>query len=446
MTNSGKKLTIPTIITFGLATFSMYFGGSCMLWPVTWGQQSGSSVLAAMPGIIITALLLPYAAYIAMVRGGDSFWGMTSGLGRRFGAVFGIMIVAVLGPLYSIPRMSTAAWESLCKVFNITTDSIIPVILFQIVFYAIGYWFLFQPASLMDKLGKILTPVLLITVIAVVVKGLTNPLSDWVPKMYTESAFEYGLLSGYQTTDLPASLMFGIVIITNLKAKGVEKKDMMKPIVVIAGIGFALLACTHLSQMLLGASTGDLFKDYSYATLYATAILAMWGKVGGIFFNIALMFAALTTVVGLAGGAAGFVGEVSDDKVPYRKCIVVILVISMIISCFSLNTIVSLATPVISLIYPPCIAMVIGYIIFARNHMTIIKSMTYVAFAWGIVDMIIGYIGLAGADAGSFMDLYNMVPLASNGLGWIIPTVLGGIVGFVIERGSKSNKAVQGIS
>ena len=443
MGEQNKNLSLSTLFFFGAATFAMHFGGSCMLWPVTWGQQSGSSVLIAMIGIFFTALVLPYAAYVAMVRAEGSFWDMASRINPKFGFVFGGLTIAVLGPLFVIPRMSSAAWDAMCQVFQITEPSIAVVITFQVTYYAVTYWFLFKQAQILDKLGKYLTPILCLTVAAVVFKSLSNPMSDWVPQFYPESALKYGLINGYQTMDLPGSLVFGSIIILNIKAKGLQGSSLLKALLLVTGIGFLMLATTHFSQMLVGASTGTIYEDVSYARLYATTVLDLWGRVGGAIFNIALLLAALTSAVGLSSGCAEFFTEATKGKWAYKPVVIVILIISAAIATFELNTIVKLSAPILSLIYPPCIAVVMGNIVCGPKRMGAISIATIVAFAWGLIDGGIGYLGIVGVDLTGFKAVYNLVPLATYELGWLIPTIIGGIIGYIFIDKKKEAAAMR---
>lgn len=444
MENS-KKLSPGTLILFGTAVFAMHFGASCMLWPVTWGQQSGSSVYGAMVGIFITAILFVYCAYVAMVRGEGSFYQLAARINKKFAFVFGGLTVAVLGPLFVIPRMSAAAWDAMVRVFNITAEPLLVIFIFQAIYYLIAYWFMFNQSDILDKIGKYLVPVLVITVVAVVVKSLMSPMSEMIPKQYSESGFMYGFINGYQTMDLPAALIYGGVIIANLKAVGQVGKALTKNLLIVCGLGLAMLTCTHLLQMLVGALTGALFLDVSYAKLYATVIMQLWGVVGGTLFNIALLFAALTSAVGLGAGAAAYFVEASEGKWDYKKLSIIILAVSTIIACIGLSTIVVWTAPILSLIYPACIALAIGYIIFGNRNIGTIGGATVVAFGWGVIDCLVGYAGLMHIDTTGFMAVYNTVPLASLGLGWIIPTLIGGIVGYyMFDKKEDSVKNITG--
>jgi LIVCS family branched-chain amino acid:cation transporter len=421
------------IIMFGVAVFSMHFGASCMLWPVTWGQQSGSSVLPAALGIMITAIIFPFLGYLAIVRGEGSFYTLASRINKKFAFVFGGLTVAVLGPLFVIPRMSAASWDAICKIGNWNSDQMVPALIFAIVYYLVTYWFLFRLEEVLTKIGKYLVPVLVITIVAVVAKSLMSPLSEWMPKLYEEGGFAYGFINGYQTMDLPAALIYGVIIIADLKANKMEGRALSKNLLIVGAIGFGFLAVSHFLQMLVGASTGYLFKDVTYAKLYATIILNLWGVFGGTVFNIALFLAALTSAVGLAAGTAAYFEEATEKKWSYKSVAVGTLVISALISSFGLTTIVKLTAPILSLVYPPCIALVLGYIIFGNKRYSVIGGATIVAFAWGCLDCLIGYLDLAKVDTASIKMFYDLVPGAKFGLAWIIPTALGAVAGYILK-------------
>jgi LIVCS family branched-chain amino acid:cation transporter len=435
-TNNGAKLWM--IIMFGVAVFSMHFGASCMLWPVTWGQQSGSSVLPAALGIMITAIIFPFLGYLAIVRGEGSFYTLASRINDKFAFVFGGLTVAVLGPLFVIPRMSAASWDAICKIGSWNSDQMFPALIFAIIYYLITYWFLFKLEDVLPKIGKYLVPVLVVTIVAVVTKSLFSPLSEWMPKMYPESGFAYGFINGYQTMDLPAALIYGFIIIASLKGQKMEGRKLINGLLVVGAIGFSILAVSHFLQMLVGASTGYLFKDVTYAKLYATIILQLWGVVGGTIFNFALFLAALTSAVGLAAGTAAYFEEASNKKWPYRKVAIVTLVISALISSFGLTTIVKLTAPILSLVYPPCIALVLGYVILGNRNYGTIGGATIVAFAWGVIDCLIGYMNIAQVNTEGIKALYNLVPGAEYGLAWAIPTLIGAAVGYFMIDKKKS--------
>ena len=105
------KLSPKQLIIMSGALFSMHFGASCMLFPITWGKESGSSFFIAYIAIVLSAILLPLLAYFALARGNGNFYSLTKRILPKFGPIFCSITVLVMGPLYVIPRMSAASWE-----------------------------------------------------------------------------------------------------------------------------------------------------------------------------------------------------------------------------------------------------------------------------------------------------------------------------------------------
>ena len=148
-----KKLSLKQLIVMGGALFSMHFGASCMLYPVTWGKESGSSVFTAYIAIVLSALLLPLLAYVALSRGSGNFYSITQRISPKFGPIFCAVTVIIMGPIYVIPRMSAAAWAALMQLTGVQTTSILPIFLFNCVYYAITYWFVSSRSDTVDKVG-----------------------------------------------------------------------------------------------------------------------------------------------------------------------------------------------------------------------------------------------------------------------------------------------------
>ena len=130
-----KNLSWKEIFLMGGALFAMHFGGASMIWPMTWGKESGSSVLMAFVGISMTALLLPLLAYVALSRGQGSFLTITTRAMPKFGHFFCGATIMVLGPLYVIPRMSAASWDVILQVTNWEPSSRLPIFLFSCAYY-----------------------------------------------------------------------------------------------------------------------------------------------------------------------------------------------------------------------------------------------------------------------------------------------------------------------
>ena len=133
--NKRGDLNPVALFMTGGALFSMHFGASSMVWPMNWGKESGSSWPLAFIGAFITAILLVLVAYVALAKSNQSYSQMTGRLvGNRFGAFFTCLTIVVLGPLYAIPRMSAASWDSIVQAFGLNPTSQMHLIIFTILF------------------------------------------------------------------------------------------------------------------------------------------------------------------------------------------------------------------------------------------------------------------------------------------------------------------------
>lgn len=440
MKNLNKKgdLTLPALLMMGGALFSMHFGASSMVWPMNWGKESGTSVIPAFAGAFITSLLLTLLAYVALSRGDGTYSKITiKALGKKFGTIYSCITIIVLGPLYAIPRMSAAAWDSIVQAFGLDPNNKILLIIFTVIFYLITYWFLINPGKAMDKISNILFPVLIIIVIVVIGKGIISPISHPVQKTYEGSAFAYGFTNGYATAEILCALVFGVVIINSLKAKGVSEQRMNKNIIRVGIIGIALLTCTHFCHMWIGASTGGTI-DLTYTALYTAVASKLLGRVGGILFSLALLLAALTTAIGMASGSAEFFIDTADGKLEYKKVSAVILIFSTIFGCLGLTSILSILGPVLDGIYPAAIVLVVYYTFMPKcnekRSLNVCKWGMSVALLFGIFDAIYAYGQKFNINLGVFNKVYEALPLSADKMAWFPFTVLACIIGYVIYR------------
>ncbi|HED24867.1 MAG TPA: hypothetical protein ENN91_07055 [Firmicutes bacterium] len=428
-----NRLNFLVAAAIGGSVFAMHFGGSCMLWPVTWGQQSGTDVFTAYLGILISAIIFPWLAYLAVAREGTLYKIAGRSFNRSLALIFGGLTVIVLGPLFAIPRMSAASWDAICQILGLQSAPFAAVLIFTLAYYAAVYWFLFQRSRVIDKIARYLLPVLILTVVAVVTRSLISPLAEPVSRVYAAHPFSYGFLNGYQTMDLPAALMFATLVIAGLsESHGLHGKALNHYLIITAGIGFILLAGSHFTQMLVGASTGELFTDISYARLYAAIILELWGSVGGVIFNIALLFAALTSAVGLAGGTAAYFEEATAGKLPYRAFALAVLALSALVSLVGLEEIIRLTAPILDMVYPPSIVLVL-FIAFVPALRGARSGAAVAAFLWGLLEGFCGYTAIIGAGF-DFCSLRSFLPGGEAGFGWLLMALAGALIGHFWEK------------
>ncbi|MCQ2604768.1 MAG: branched-chain amino acid transport system II carrier protein [Spirochaetia bacterium] len=416
------------LLLSGGALFSMHFGASSMVWPMNWGKESGTSLFLAFGGAFITSLLLVVVGYIALARFNGTYGNMAKSVaGRRFGTFFTSLTILVIGPFYVIPRMSAAAWDSITQVFSLTIDTKIPIVLFTVVFYAVTYFFLISPGKAMDRISKLLFPILIIIVAAIIGRGLISPLGEMTSKTYSISPFAYGFTNGYATAEVLCALIFGSVIFNSLRSKGIAENKLTSNMIRVGICGVGILMVTHFCHMVIGATSAQIFPDLSYTMLYTAVTTELYGRLGGVFFCGVLIMAALTTAIGMTSGRAEVFVDSSGNRLKYSKISLTIVLLSIVFGSLGLADILTYLGPVLDGIYPAVIVLVMYFAAVKdwNDPLTLAaaKWAFFCAFIMGMIDMLWKYFVIFDI----FRDIcgvYEKIPLAESSLVWMPLTLL----------------------
>lgn len=436
------NLNLKELITMGGALFSMHFGASCMLYPVTWGKEAGTSLPLMYAGIFLSGILLPLLAYIALVKGGGNFLSVTLRASPKFGMVFVVITILVMGPAYIVPRMSAAAWSAILQLTGWDFESMLPIVLFNVVYYIITYWFASSAGKVVSRVGNILFPILVVIVVAVIIKSIVSPISDsWTQPSFNQNPVVYGILNGYATGDLQCALMFGLVVVQGIRNAGIRESAVNKNLLLVGAVGLGMLALTHLGHMIAGANLGGTI-DLTLSALYAEMVLQLWGGIGGILFNAALVAAALTTAIGCVSSTAEIWEDILGGKVSYKIICAVSCALSCLASITGLDAIVTFAGPILDACYPAAIVLSAFYCFCPKAS----EKRRLVSLRWAVIfAMIMGFLNAFNVYAkifrlnvAEFTRFYMAIPLAKYSLAWIPISFIAYFLAFLIYRDKKS--------
>ncbi len=447
LTNTGDLKPLP-LFFMGGALFSMHFGAASMIWPMDWGKMAGSQVFIVFLGAFMTALLLVVLAYIGLSKTKGDFTLMSRlALGEKAGQIFALFTVTVLC-FYGVPRMSAAVWDAVLQATGYDPASRLPLILFTLFFYALAYLFLLSPGKVMDRIGKFLFPVLLITVVAIIGKGIITPISSFGTPQFTGNAFGYGFVSGYATAEIICALIFGIVILNNLKEKGVAEERMATNIARVGIVGIGLLTCTHFGNMLIGSTVGLDLSQLTYTQLYTAVAFRLLGSIGGMVFVIAVFFAALTTAVGIGSATGEFYETATGGKLPYRYGVIIAMVVSAVFGSLGLTDLLKYVGPFLDGIYPATIILVLHYSLMpdatSSRKLNACRWSMYTALIFGVLDVVKAYakLGLLGSGGDAFIATYSQLPLFDAGLPWVPFAVVAYIIGYFVFKDTKNKEEI----
>ena len=417
----------------GLMLFSMFFGAGNLIFPPLLGMEAGNQFLPAISGFILTGVLLPFVAVIAVITSQGGMVEIGSRVHPLFGLVFAIIIYLCIGPFYAIPRAATVAYElSWQQMF--ANDSRLSLILFVAIFFLISLLICLNPKKIVDWLGQILTPLLLITLAILVVRGLFlleytgTPATD----KYADSPFLTGFIEGYFTLDAVAGLAFGVVVINALRDGGILNRAKQISGAIVSGLIAALgLATVYLSLGWIGAVMPKTQNYSNGAELLTAAAQLLFGKTGSLLFGTIVLLACITTVIGLINACGSFFHSIYP-KYSYKTYAVVFTIIGFLISSLGLDFILNIAAPILLFIYP--IAIVLMALALLEPLIGDGKMMYRIAIAITFVYAAYDSLVSLGLNMDWAAKVLGFVPFFHLGLGWVVPALFGALLGFAIDK------------
>ncbi|MGL4426012.1 MAG: branched-chain amino acid transport system II carrier protein [Cetobacterium sp.] len=394
------------ILILGFALFSMFFGAGNLLFPPSVGLAVGEEWFEAGLGFFLTGIGLPLLGILAFTKVGslDEFANKVS---HRFNSLYSTILILVIGPLFAIPRTGSTTFEmGVLPLFQNSNPTIIAICT-SIIFFGITLFLVLNESSITDILGKFLTPIILSILFLITILGVTGDLGTPIASTIKESSFSFGFISGYQTMDALASVLFGVIIIRGLEGKGIKNKNEQKMFLSNAGFIAAIgLGLIYLSLIYLGAQISSIKGLTTAQTTLKLAQMTL-GDVGKIAFGICVAAACLTTSVGLVALASEWFSKLL--KISYKKMAFTICIFSGLLSVAGLDYIIGLSVPVLIILYPITIVLILLNIFEVKNHISF-KSVVGVTLAISIAETL-------------KIDL-SFIPLAKAGFPWIIPALI----------------------
>ena len=421
------------LISFML--FSLFFGAGNLIFPPFLGQSAASSSMSALAGFLITAVVLPVLGVIVVAQF-DGLDLLAKKAGKTFALIFTILIYVSIGPGLGIPRAASVPFEMAVAPYlpegaNLTMF----MILYSLVFFVIATWLALNPSKLVQRIGNYLTPSLLILIVflfvSFVVKGeksVAEPLAA-----YQSGAFLTGFSEGYQTMDTIAALNFGLVIATTLTTFGLkEKKSVLKHTVIAGAAAGTILASVYVMLTLMGMFSSGVYpiQDNGAWTLRCI-VYQLFGNPGAILLAAIFTLACLTTCVGLITSISQFFSTLWK-KVSYRTWVFVIVVFSFLICNLGLNQILSISIPILNAIYPVSIMLILLGLSdkFYRNSPYVYP----VVIGSTAVVSVIRAFETARLPLPAVTDLCHLLPLYTQGFGWVSVASVALVVSLVINK------------
>lgn len=356
------KLDRKNMMIVSLMLFSLFFGAGNLIFPPFLGQNAGKNTFMAMAGFLLTAVLLPVLGVVA-VADHDGLDRLGRKVGKRFALIFTLLIYLSIGPGLGIPRAASVPFEmAVAPYLPDGSNRVLFMVLYSAVFFAIAMWLCLNPGKLVERIGRFLTPSLLILLLILSVSFILTGRKDVAEATVAWQSHPVikGFAEGYNTMDTIAALNFGLVISTTLTSFGVkEKKDRVKHTVKAGIVAGMILSVVYLLLAYMGmCSSGVYATQDNGAWTLRCIVRQLYGEEGALFLALIFTLACLTTCVGLINSISQFF-SVLFSRVSYRKWVFLITVVSFLICNLGLNMILSISIPVLNAIYPVAIVLII---------------------------------------------------------------------------------------
>lgn len=456
-----KQPSFKTDLTLGLMLFALFFGAGNLIFPAFLGIYAGENLWTAIIGFCLTAVTLPLLGVVAIAyTGADDAESISRPVSKAYALFFSVALYLSIGPFFAIPR--TGATSYAVGIEPIFGSSFLVKALYALVFFGLSYWLAVRPSKIADRIGKYLTPILLLVLAVLVLASFIRPADrmglaynagEGVSNAFADLPFVAGLIQGYGTLDALASLAFSIVVIQSAKSFGASSNQAIAKKVVRAGvIASILLGIIYVFVARIGATSQSLFDhvagqfqfkgvaiDGSHVLTQAASFYL--GGIGQAVLGTVIFLACLTTATGLIAACAGCFHKLFP-RVSHAIWAGLFTLVATAFYFGGLSEIIKWSVPVLYLLYPLTVA-----IIFLSLTKSIFKGSQKV-YAWtigltfvaGLYDALSTFSGMTGLFTLPVwvVDFFTKtLPLGAYAMGWVPLALLGFVIGLLHSQFSK---------
>lgn len=354
------------VFSTGLAMFSMFFGAGNVVFPLVVGQTAGDQTGFALMGLLLTAVGVPFLGLIAILLFQGNYQHFFARSGKIPGFLLAAVIMLLIGPFGGLPRCIALSHSTLSLSWPLLSFG-----LFSFCSCLLIFFFTLKKNRMLNLLGYVLTPLLLLSLAVIVIVGLWTGGSGTPSTLTATQSFWHGFMEGYNTMDLLASFFFSAIIYTTLKQESKEsglegERALFQLSLKASCIGGILLALVYTGFSFVAAWHASSLTVTNQGELLGALTLKILGPYAGLIASATIALACLTTAIALAAVFAEFLQTVLfRNKLSYSQALVLTLVASFAVSLLEFTGIISLLAPLLQVIYPALILFTI-YNIFVQ--------------------------------------------------------------------------------
>ncbi|OOH87349.1 branched-chain amino acid transport system II carrier protein [Pasteurellaceae bacterium 15-036681] len=413
----------------GFMLFAIFFGAGNLIFPPKLGFESGAGFWPAIIGFVTTGVGLPLVGLLVAARYEGGYKKALENINPIVSLLFLVAIYLSIGPFFAIPRTAATAYDLAITPFIGGTSSL-SLLVFTAIYFSIALWLSLNPTKMVDRIGAILTPVLIFAIIALVIRMAMLLIGDDFPT--TENSLEAplvtGFLEGYNTMDMLASFAFSVVVINAIRAKNSDTSSHFKQMAMASIIAAVALAAIYISIGWVGnnmAITVETAADVAAkgqnlgTFILNSAAHQGFGELGRTLLGLIVTLACLTTAIGLIVATSSYFNSIFP-KISYNIYAIIFTLIGFGLANQGLNAVISKSVPVLLVLYP--ISMTVMLVLLINIFSPLPKLAKLLPI---LLVAIVSILSVAGAE------LVANLPFKAYSMEWLPFALIGLVIGFI---------------
>jgi len=429
-----QKLSFGKVMVLGFALFAMFFGAGNLILPPALGTLCGRNWFFGFLMYILVDAGLSVIALLAFVRARGDFMSETARQltpGSAFLLTF--LNTLCLGPLIAIPRTASTTFDIAFKPLLGADPAPWMSWVFGAVYFGLVAFLCLRPGKVVDIIGKLLSPLMLVALLVLIVLGILKPLGTIVPAASFSESMSGGLSAGYQTMDMLGAVLLGVIALMSVRESGItDEKQQVKAVACGGAIAALGLFVVYGGLSYLGATVSRdavlrVLAQKDRPALLIDITFRLVGPCGQLLLGLIVAAACLTTSIGLVSACSQNFTDITKGKLPYKPTMLAVIGVSYLLSNLGTEMILRIAAPILDVIFPIYIMLV--FLSFLPER---VRERTYAApFGAGLALIVTVMTELDALLLSA--NLYaSELPLAAYGLGWLLPACAAALVGALV--------------
>ena len=415
--------TLKDTLQIGFALFAIFFGAGNLIFPPYLGWQSGDNWFVGFLCFLFVDIGMGLFIICAIAKIGEGSEGIVNPLGRKCTFIFLSAICLCIGPCIAIPRTASLTYDiGVVPAFGEVNSWIV-----TFVFFAIAFVSSIRKSKVVSLIGNGMAPIMLVALLFMIAVSIINPIGDIAPSYSMETVIQDSLLAGYQTMDMLAAVIFAIAMLNAIKEKGYQRLSQQSFMLKWGGL-FAtfLLFMVYGGLAYIGATASvNVTEEMSQSRLLVALVYTLMGDMGLNLLSVIVSFACLTTAIGLLTSISEYFEE--HLHISYEILVMIFTIVSWILSNLGTTAIISLAVPILNLLYP--ILIILTFYAFIREIVYFYEPCQFAVFGAFTVSLI------QEIEKVITMDLISScLPLNGIGFAWLIPSLVMFVIGIIYCR------------